>query len=92
MVSAAGAEAAASLPDRVAFLGLGLIGGSIALALREAGYTGTLAAWTPRANGPDEALRRGIVDEAAATPERAVSGAGLVVLAGPPLAIVRLLG
>ncbi len=92
MAAAARAEAAAALPNRIAFLGLGLIGGSIALAVREAGYTGTLAAWTPGAKGPGEALRQGIVDEAAATTERAVSGAGLVVLAGPPLAIVRLLG
>jgi prephenate dehydrogenase len=82
-------EAIAALPNRIAFLGLGLIGGSIALALREAGYAGTLAAWTPRGTGPAEALRRGIIDETADAPEPVVEGAGLVILAGPPLAIVE---
>jgi prephenate dehydrogenase len=92
MTAAVRAGAAAALPDRIAFLGLGLIGGSIALALREAGYAGTLAAWSPRGNGPAEALRRGIVDEAPDAPEPAVERAGLVILAGPPLAIVEHLG
>jgi prephenate dehydrogenase len=75
------------LPSRIAFLGLGLIGGSIAMALRDAGYAGALAAWTPRGNGPAEALRSRVVDEMAATPTDAISGAGLIVLAGPPLAV-----
>jgi prephenate dehydrogenase len=80
--------AAAGLPDRIAFLGFGLIGGSIALALRAAGSRSTIAAWTARGRGPGEGLRRGIVDEAAPTPQAAIDGAGLVVLAGPPLAIL----
>ncbi|HET9853116.1 MAG TPA: prephenate dehydrogenase/arogenate dehydrogenase family protein [Candidatus Limnocylindrales bacterium] len=85
-------EAAAALPDRIAFLGLGLIGGSIALALREAGYEGTLAAWTPGGTGPAEALERSIIDEVADAPSRLVEDAGLVLLAGPPLTIVEHLG
>ena len=60
------AAAAARLPDRIAFLGFGLIGGSIALALREAGSTAQLVAWTPGGAGPAEGLGRGILDEAAA--------------------------
>ena len=84
--------AAAALPDRIAFLGFGLIGGSVALALREAGSRSRFAAWTARGRGPGEGLRRGIVDEAAATPAAALDGAGLVVLAGPPLAILDQLG
>ena len=51
---AARATAAAVLPDRIAFLGLGLIGGSIALALREAGATARFAGWTPSGRGPAE--------------------------------------
>ena len=82
------ASAAATLPDRIAFLGLGLIGGSIALALREAGYRGTLAAWTPAGRGPAEAKRRRVVDQVAASVQEAIDGAGLVVLAGPPLAVL----
>jgi prephenate dehydrogenase len=86
-IAAGRAAAAAQLPSRVAFLGFGLIGGSIAMALREAGYAGAVAAWTPRGNGPAEALRSRVIDEVAATPTAAISGAGLVVLAGPPLAV-----
>ena len=80
--------AADALPERIAFLGFGLIGGSIALAIREAGYRGTLVAWTPAGRGPAEAKRRGIVDDATATSHATLDGADLVVLAGPPLAIL----
>ncbi len=80
--------AAAALPGRIAFLGFGLIGGSIALALRAAGSRARLIAWTPGSHGPAEGLRRGIVDEAAATAAEALDGAGLVILAGPPLAVL----
>jgi prephenate dehydrogenase len=76
------------LPERIAFLGLGLIGGSIAMALRDAGYRGTLAAWSPTGRGPAEAHRRRIIDEAATAPERALAGSDLVVLACAPIAIL----
>lgn len=88
---AARAAAAARLPDRIVFLGFGLIGGSIALALREAGSAARLVAWTPNGDGPAEGLRRGMLDEAPASAASAVAGAGLVILAGPPLAVVAAL-
>ena len=81
--------AAELLPARIAFLGLGLIGGSIASALRAAGAQSRLVAWTPSGRGPADALRLGLIDEAASTPEAAIRGAGLVVLAGPPLAVLE---
>jgi len=84
--------AAARLPPRIAFVGFGLIGGSIAMALREAGYRGSLAAWTPNGAGPAEGLRRGIVDDAPATSRAALEHADLVILAGPPLAVLAWLG
>lgn len=80
--------ALAMLPDRIAFLGFGLIGGSIALALRAAGSTARLTAWTPAGNGPAEGARRGLIDEAAQTAAQALDGAGLVILAGPPMAVM----
>jgi prephenate dehydrogenase len=86
--SGARAAAAAGLPDRIAFLGLGLIGGSIAMALREAGAAASLVAWTPEGRGPVEAVKRGFVDVATGSAEAAVDGAGLVILAGPPLAVL----
>jgi prephenate dehydrogenase len=86
------AQAAARLPARIAFLGFGLIGGSVALALREAACAAQLVAWTPAGTGAAEGLRRGIVDEVAPSDAMAIDGAGLVVLAGPPLAVVEQLG
>jgi prephenate dehydrogenase len=83
--------AAGALPDRIAFLGLGLIGGSIAKALREAQYGGTIAAWSPAGTGPSEGHRAGVVDEAAPSPDAAMAGAGLVVLAGPPISVLEAL-
>ncbi|MEI7744451.1 MAG: prephenate dehydrogenase/arogenate dehydrogenase family protein [Chloroflexota bacterium] len=78
---------------RISFLGLGLIGGSIAGALRDGASGGipVIAAWTPGGSGPREALAAGIIDHAAASPEEAVAGADLVVLAAPPLACVELI-
>jgi prephenate dehydrogenase len=83
------ADAAGRLPPRIAFLGFGLIGGSIAAAIRSAGGRGShMVAWTPAGIGPLEGVRRGFLDETAPSAAAALDGAGLVVLAGPPLAIV----
>lgn len=81
---------------KVAFLGLGLIGGSVARALRDRGSAGPdarirIAAWTPSGIGPRAAHRDGVVDEAASTPEAAIDGAELVVLAGPVPACLAML-
>jgi prephenate dehydrogenase len=74
---------------RVALLGLGLIGGSVARAAHAAGWRVT--AWTPSGAGPRAALAEGVVDVAAATVPGAVHGADLVVLAAPPSACLELL-
>lgn len=73
---------------RIALLGLGLIGGSVVRALRDppgrdgsAGWS--VAAWTPSGGGPAAALEDGVIDRVAASPEAAIDGADLVVLAGP---------
>jgi prephenate dehydrogenase len=73
---------------RIALLGLGLIGGSVVRALRGASSLDgsaawTIAAWTPSGRGPAAALREGVIDQAAGTPEAAIEGADLIVLAGP---------
>ena len=83
------AAALGLLPDRIAFLGFGLIGGSIALALRAAGSTAHLAAWTPAGTGPRAGLERGVLDAAPATAEEALRDATLVILASPPMAVIR---
>jgi prephenate dehydrogenase len=84
--------AVARLPPRIGFVGFGLIGGSVALALREAGYAGTMVAWTPDGNGPTEGRRSGFLDEVSSSSTAAIEGAGLIVLAGPPLAVVSWVG
>ena len=73
---------------RIGLLGLGLIGGSVVRALRRAppadgSGAWTIAAWTPSGRGPAAALEDGVIDHAASTPEAAIDGADLVVLAGP---------
>jgi prephenate dehydrogenase len=71
---------------RIALLGLGLIGGSIARALHERGAPGPpgrIVAWSPSGEGPAAAAREGVIDEAAASPQAAITGAELIVLAGP---------
>ena len=83
------AAAAAWLPGRIAFLGFGLIGGSIAMALREAGYGGELIAWTPNGSGPSEGKRRGVLDATADGARAALRAADLVILAGPPLEMLE---
>jgi prephenate dehydrogenase len=74
----------------VTFLGLGLIGGSMALALRDAGGW-TAAAWSPSGAGPARALASGVVDAAPSTLAAALADADLVVLAAPPTACLALL-
>jgi prephenate dehydrogenase len=77
---------------RLALLGFGLIGGSIAraLAARDAGAW-TVAAWSPRGDGPAAAAGDGTIARAAGSPGDAIREAELVVLAAPPLACLELL-
>ncbi len=74
---------------RVALLGLGLIGGSVARAVHHAGWRVT--AWTPGGAGPRAALEAGAIDVAAGSLGEAVADADLVVLAAPPGACLDLL-
>lgn len=68
---------------RVAFLGLGLIGGSVARALRRRHPDASLVGWTPSGRGPAAALADGVLDDAATSPPAAVDGAELIILAAP---------
>ncbi|HEY2916501.1 MAG TPA: prephenate dehydrogenase/arogenate dehydrogenase family protein [Candidatus Limnocylindrales bacterium] len=76
---------------RIAFLGFGLIGGSIAMALRERAAPVHVTAWSPAGRGPRSGLDRGLVDVVAESPADGVRGADLVILAGPPLAVTGML-
>jgi prephenate dehydrogenase len=78
---------------RIALLGLGLIGGSIARALREraTGQPPVLIAWTPTGAGPTAAAADGVIDVAARSAEEAIDGADLIVLGGPAPSVVAVL-
>ena len=80
----------------IAFLGFGLMGGSIARAVRAANWTVDgaavrLAAWSPSGGGCGAALAEGVIDRVAATVAEATASADLVVIAAPPLASLDLL-
>ncbi len=76
--------------QRIAILGVGLLGGSLGLAWKKNRAGLTLVGYDAPAVLA-EAVRRGIVDERAATPEEAVREADLVVLAVPLAPMMRLL-
>lgn len=65
----------------VAIIGVGLIGGSFGLALKKAGFTGTIVGASSEAT-LRTALARGVIDEAAPLAD-AARGADLIYLAQP---------
>ena len=67
----------------ISILGLGLMGASLAMALRKRGYAGRLVAYARKEETRTEALSRGIVDEAFDDPDAAVKSASLIVLCAP---------
>jgi prephenate dehydrogenase len=76
--------------ERVAVLGLGLLGGSVALAARSRGLAARVAGATRRREVREAALRSGAVDEVGGFDD-AADGADLVVLATPVFAMADVL-
>jgi prephenate dehydrogenase len=72
----------------VAIVGLGLLGGSLGLALKKAGFAGRIVGYARRAETRDQALRAGAIDEAFTDVTGAVRGADLVILATPVAVIL----
>jgi prephenate dehydrogenase len=73
--------------ERLAVIGLGLLGGSLGLAARARGLVAHVAGASRSAETLEAALARGAVDEAFHDPAQAAAGADLVVLATPPFAM-----
>ncbi|MCZ4354532.1 prephenate/arogenate dehydrogenase family protein [Roseovarius aestuarii] len=69
--------------DRVALIGLGLIAGSMAMAMRRAGLAGEITGYARSAETRDVARQIGLVDRVCDTAVEAVEGADLVVLCVP---------
>ena len=74
--------------QRLAILGVGLIGGSLALSLKQHGLVGEVVGYGRSQANIDEALALGIIDRATPTAAQAVADADMVVLA-VPLASMR---
>lgn len=69
--------------DRVALIGLGLIAGSMSLAMREAGLAGEIVGYARSPETRATAREIGLVDRVVETPAEAAAGADLIVLAVP---------
>ncbi|HEV8664222.1 MAG TPA: prephenate dehydrogenase/arogenate dehydrogenase family protein [Candidatus Methylomirabilis sp.] len=76
-------KGAAPLFRRMAVVGVGLIGGSLAAACRKRGLVETLVGFDADGGALQEALALGLVDEAARDAAAAAAGADVVVLAAP---------
>jgi len=74
--------------DRLAIVGVGLIGGSLALALKEAGAVGSVVGIGRGRANLETARARGLVDEISQDPATGVKDADVIFLATP----VRTLG
>ncbi|MGE5095751.1 MAG: prephenate dehydrogenase, partial [Betaproteobacteria bacterium] len=72
---------------RVAIVGVGLIGGSLALALRRAGAVSTIVAADRDLQALERAAALGVIDQAAESVSEATRGADVVVVALPVRAI-----
>jgi cyclohexadieny/prephenate dehydrogenase len=69
--------------ERVALIGLGLIAGSMSLAMRRAGVAGEITGYARSADTRDTAREMGLVDRVCDTAIEAVNDADLVILAVP---------
>jgi prephenate dehydrogenase len=75
---------------RIAILGFGLIGGSLARALHTRNTGHEVVGWSPSGAGPSRAAADGVLSHAASSLEDAVGGANLLVVGAPPLAAIDL--
>ncbi|MCE9615944.1 MAG: prephenate dehydrogenase/arogenate dehydrogenase family protein [Lentisphaerae bacterium] len=73
--------------ERLAIIGLGLMGGSLGLAAKQRRVARRVVGYARRAETRAEALRLGMVDEACAQAAEAVRGADMVVLCVPVLSM-----
>lgn len=69
--------------DKVVVIGVGLIGGSFALALKRAGAARDIVGMGRSQQALERALALGIVDSITTSPAEAMAGASLVLIAAP---------
>lgn len=76
---------------QIAVIGVGLIGGSVGLAARER-LTAAVTGYDPDGGALRQALERGAIDSAAASPEAAAAGADAVFVAAPVGVLAHVVG
>jgi prephenate dehydrogenase len=81
-----------TLFERVAVVGLGLLGGSVAAAARTRGVAGRVVAVSRGRETADAAVAAGLADEGTHELASGVAGADLVVLCTPVFAMAEMLG
>ena len=69
--------------DRIALIGIGLIGSSLARVVKRDGLAGALVACAPSQRTRDTVMRLGIADRVTDDPAGAAEGADLVVICSP---------
>jgi prephenate dehydrogenase len=69
--------------DRISILGAGLLGTSVGLALRAAGYQGSIVGWNRSPEQGRLALKMGAIDSVAADPIEAAHASQVTLLAVP---------
>lgn len=69
--------------SRIAILGTGLLGASVGLALRDAGFEGAIVGWNRGAEGGETARKMGAINSLAADPIEAALASQVTVLAVP---------
>jgi prephenate dehydrogenase len=77
--------------ERIAILGTGLLGTSVGLALRAAGYRGSITGWNRSAEGGQAALAMGAIDAVAVNPLQAARESQVVLLSVPIYATLDLM-
>jgi len=77
--------------NRLAVIGVGLIGGSLSLALKQAGTVGEVVGYSRTPSVRQEALDLGIIDRAASSISDAVKDADMIFLAVPMAAMETVL-
>ena len=75
----------------VAFLGLGLISGSLAGALKASQWGAEIIAWGPRAPSLERGQALGLIDRFSLDLAQIINEADLVVIGAPPVATAKLL-
>ncbi len=77
--------------ENVVILGLGLIGGSLARALRKSGFAKTLIAYGHRKPSLKRGLELGVIDEYTLDLDEAIARADILVIATPTLVASKML-